>query len=146
MTDSSKAADIAAALAAAKLRAVRTALLALHKSLIDTERGRYARTHGPVDGPHRLLQLVLRDPWFAWLRPIAELIVQGDQRLADDRPIDMSETDAYAAQVLGLLQQEGGGADFRREYQRSLQETPEVVVAHAAVVRLAAKEKPTTAA
>jgi hypothetical protein len=43
------------------------------------------------------------------------------------------------------LQQELGGADFRREYQRSLQETPEVVVAHATVVRLSARERPITA-
>jgi hypothetical protein len=145
MAEQSKAADIAAALAAARLRAIRTALLVLHKALIDTERDRYARAHGPVDSPHQLLQLVLRDPWFAWLRPISELVVQADERLADDRPIAAGEADAYAAQATGLLQQELGGADFRREYQRSLQETPEVVVAHATVVRLAAREKPITA-
>ena len=141
MAEQSKAADIAAALAAARLRAIRTALLVLHKALIDTERGRYARANGPVDGPHQLLQLVLRDPWFAWLRPIAELIVQADERLADDRPVRTDEADAYAADALGLLQQDQGGGDFRREYHRSLQETPEVVMAHAAVVNLAAKEK-----
>jgi hypothetical protein len=141
MAGHSKDADIAAALAAARLRAIRTALLALHKALIDTERGRYARAHGPVEGPHQLLQLVLRDPWFAWLRPIAELIVQADERLADDRPVKAEESEAYAADVLGLLQQEQEDSDFRREYHRSLQETPEIVLAHAAVVRLAAREK-----
>ncbi len=141
MAGHSKASDIVAALAAARLRAVRTALLVLHKALIDAERGRYARAHGPVDSPHQLLQLVLRDPWFAWLRPIAELIVQADERLDTDQAITTTEADAYATQVLGLLQRDLGGPDFRREYHRSLQETPEIVLAHAAVLRLAAKER-----
>jgi len=73
---------------------------------------------------------------FAWLRPIAELVVQ-----ADERPLSADETDAYAAQVLALLQQEGGCEDFRREYHRSLQELPDVVIAHSTVVKLAAKSE-----
>ena len=129
------------ALAAAKLRAIRTALLHLHKTLIDAERLRYGRAHGqPIEGPHHALQLVLRDPWFAWLRPIAELIVQADERLADeDRAVSPDEAEGYASQVLELLQQDLGGADFRREYHRSLQELPDVVVAHAQIVKLAGK-------
>jgi len=133
-------ADVAAALAASKIRAIRTALIALHKALLDAERTRYGRAHGPIENPHQALQLVLRDPWFAWLRPISELIVQADERLADDRPVRVEEADAYTAQVLGLLQHELGGPDFRREYHRSLQETPDVVVAHSKVVTLAAKD------
>jgi hypothetical protein len=69
------------------------------------------------------------------------LIVQADERLDADVAITADEAEAYAAQALGLLQRDLGGGDFRREYQRSLQETPEIVVAHAAVVRLAAPEK-----
>jgi hypothetical protein len=129
------------ALAAAKLRAIRTALLHLHKTLIDAECIRYGRAHGrPIDGPRHALQLVLRDPWFAWLRPIAELIVQADERLADeDRAVTPDEAEGYAAQALELLQQDLGGAEFRREYHRSLQELPDVVVAHAQIVKLAAR-------
>ena len=81
----------------------------------------------------------MRDPWFAWLHPISELIVRADERLADDRPVSAGEADAYAGQVAGLLQQDAGGADFRREYNRSLQEVPDVVVAHASVVKLSVK-------
>lgn len=135
---SSNEAHVAAALAAAKLRAIRTALLTLHKTLLDAERTRYGRAHGrPIDGPHHALQLVLRDPWFAWLRPISELIVEADERLSDDRPVTPDEAEAYAAEALGLLQQELGGADFKLEYHRSLQELPDAVVAHARIVKLA---------
>jgi len=138
MADRSSEADVVAALAAARLRAIRMALLDLHKTLVDIERTRYGRAYQPIEGPHQALQLLLHDPWFAWLRPISELIVQGDERLADDRPVKPDEAEGFAAQALGLLQQDLGGAEFRREYQRSLQEAPEVVVAHARVVRLAA--------
>src|SRR4051794_31991594 len=96
-------ADVGAALGASPVPAIRTALLTLHKTLIDTEQLRYGRAHGPIESPHQALQLLLRDPWFAWLRPIAELIVEADERLADDRPVRVDEAEAYAAQVLGLL-------------------------------------------
>ena len=133
-------AQVVAALAAARLRAIRTALLGLHKTLLDAERTRYGRAHGrPIESPHHAFHLVLNDPWFAWLRPIAELIVQADERLSDDRAVSVDEADSYAGEVLGLLQQEIGGPDFRREYHRSLQELPDAVVAHAKVVKLAAK-------
>jgi hypothetical protein len=132
-------ADVPSALAAARVRAIRNALLALHKVLIDTERERYARTQGPISGANHALQLVMKDPWFAWLQPVSELIVQADERLSEDRPVSVEEAEAYASQALGLLQQDLGGADFRREYHRSLQEHPDVVVAHANVVKLSAR-------
>jgi hypothetical protein len=132
--------DVSSALAAARVRAIRTALLALHKVLIDVEVLRYSRTKDHIESPHQALHLVLRDPWFAWLRPISELIVRADERLNDDKPVGVEEAEAYASQALGLLQQDMGGADFRREYHRSLQEQPDVVVAHANVVKLAARQ------
>jgi hypothetical protein len=138
MAESSSAAAVAGALAAARIRAIRTALIALHKTVIDAEQRRYARAHGPIEGPHQAFQLLMRDPWFAWLRPMAELIVQADERLADERLVSIDEAESYAVQALGLLQQDLGGADFRREYQRSLQETPDVVIAHARVIQITA--------
>jgi len=128
--------QLAAAMAAAKLRAIRMGLLTLHKAVLDAERRRYERARGRIESPGHALKLVLGDSWFAWVRPIAELIVQADERLADDAPVRMDETDTYAAQVLALLQQDGGGALFREEYQRSLQDVPDIVVAHARVVSL----------
>lgn len=129
--------DVPSALAAARIRAIRFALLDLHKVLIDVEVHRYSTTKKAIDGPHQALQLLLGDPWFAWLRQISELIVHADERLSDERPVSVEEAEAYVTQVLGLLQKDLGGADFRREYQRSLQEQPDVVMAHAAVVKLA---------
>jgi hypothetical protein len=130
-----------AAVAAAKLRAIRTGLLTLHKAVLDAERRRYERSHGRIESAHHALQLVLRDPWFAWVRPIAELIVQADERLADEKPVRAEEVDAFAAEVLALVHQDGGGSQFRDQYHRALQDEPEIVIAHAAVIALLAPDK-----
>jgi len=130
-----------AALAAAKLRAIRTGLLTLHKAVLDAERRRYERSHGRIESAHHALQLVLRDPWFAWVRPIAELIVQADERLSDDKPVRREEVDAFAAEVLALVHQDGGGSQFRDQYHRALQDVPDIVIAHARVIALLAPEK-----
>ena len=141
MADHLSNSELAFALAAARLRAIRTGLLTLHKTLLDAERHRYQRAHGgEIGSPHQVLQLVLRDPWFAWLRPIAELIVQADERLADDRPIQMDQVESFATQVQQLLQQDLGDPQFRDEYRRSLQELPDVVIAHARVMSLLSEQ------
>jgi hypothetical protein len=91
MTDASTSSAIGAALAKARLRATRLHVLEWHKALVDAERERYERMHGRVENPHQMLHLVIQDPWFAWLRPISALIVQADERLADDAPVQMTE-------------------------------------------------------
>lgn len=127
---------IARALAAARIRALRLALLDLHKAVLDTERQRYERVHGRVESPQEALRLALEDPAFQWLHPLAELIVQMDQRLADDSGVGVAEANGFIDRVRGLLQGEQSPADFRAEYHRALQDSPEVVVAHGRVASL----------
>src|SRR5436853_585105 len=99
--------------AAARIRALRMALLDLHKAILDTERARYERVHGRIGSPHEALRLVMNDPWFAWIRPMAELIVQSDTRLADPEPLTSADASRFRTQVIGLVQGDGGGATFR---------------------------------
>ena len=136
MTDREAEQNVTAALAAAKFRAVRTGLLTLHKAILDAERRRYERANGPVEHPGHALRLVMDDPWFAWLRPIAALIVQADERLAVDAPLTAAEVLAFGQHVRGLLQLDLGGPDFHDAYLRTLQDVPDVVVAHARVLSL----------
>jgi len=110
------------ALAAARLRALRMGLLALHKALLDHERVRYERAHGRIESPGQTLRLVMTDPWFAWLRPISALVVQADEKLDGDDGVTAADVAAFATQVRQLMQ--------GSEYERSLQEAPEVVMAH----------------
>jgi hypothetical protein len=127
---------VARALATARLRAVRTHLLSLHKALLDGERLRYEREHGRIDGPQHALRLVLHDPWFAWLRPLAALIVQIDEALAADPPPKPDDLRTFHDHVRSLLQGTAGGEGFLTEYRRALQETPEVVVTHGRLTAL----------
>ena len=135
MTDG---AAIASALAVARLRALRMGLVALHKTLIDNERVRYERVNGRIGTAHAALRIVLESPWFRWLHPIAEMIVQMDERLSDETPMQAIDVEAFVDRIRGLLQRDDGDEEFRREYHRSLQEAPDVVVEHAHVAKLLA--------
>jgi hypothetical protein len=126
---------VAHALAVARVRALRLSLLALHKTLIDAERRRYERAHGRIESPHAALRLLLDHPSFQWLHPLAELIVQMDEHLAEDGRIDVARAEAFRERVRGLLQEAGGHDSFRAEYRRVLQEAPEAVMAHADVTK-----------
>ena len=65
---------------------MRRGLLRVHKALLDDARIRYEREQGRIEGSGALLQLVLNDPWFAWLHPLSGLVVQIDELLAADEP------------------------------------------------------------
>ncbi len=67
-----------------QLRTVRDHLLTLHKALLDSERAKYEKAYGPVRSPGEMLQLVLGNEHFAWLRPYSGLIVRIDEWLAAD--------------------------------------------------------------
>lgn len=64
----------------ARLQAVRTHVLRIHKILLDRERADYERIHGRVSGG-QMLQLLINDDRFAWLRPLSGLIVEIDEFL-----------------------------------------------------------------
>jgi hypothetical protein len=121
---------VASAAAAARLRAFRTHLLPLHHAVLEYERRQYELDRGPMGPPHQALRIILQDEFFAWLRPLAALIVQMDERLAADEPVQPADAEAFRDQIRGLLQRDLGGPQFREEYQRVLQASPDVVVAH----------------
>ena len=109
----------------------RDALLRVHKALLDHERGRYETMYGRVAGSGDFLQLVIHDPAFAWLHPVSELVVQMDELLAADEASAAPEAEALLAQARALVRADEHGETFHREYYRALQESPEVVMAHA---------------
>ena len=54
-----------------QLRDLRTQLLNLHKVLLDDAKAAYELDRGRVGGNATLLQLVISDPWFAWLHRLS---------------------------------------------------------------------------
>ena len=113
-----------------QLTGVRTSLLRLHKTLLNFEREGYERKHGSIANSYAFLQLVMSDPWFAWLRQLSELIVEMDELLAArETPKD--------ATAVALMQQAGimltpseSGIEFQKKYFTAMQQSPEVVLAH----------------
>lgn len=115
----------------AQLRCVRGILLPLHKTLIDFERAGYEREQGKISNSYEFLNLVMNDPWFAWLRRLSELIVEIDELLADRKSPNENVGVALAEQARLLLVPAEMGSEFQRKYFVAMQQSPEVVLAHA---------------
>lgn len=130
--------DLTAAMAVARLRALRTAVLALHKAALDAERGRYEQAHGPIGGPQQVLRLVMDDPFFAWLRPLSDFVIQADIRLSDRKVLLPSDVDRFASQLRSMVQSQSQTDKFAVEYRRTLQDVPDVVVLHGRLMALLA--------
>jgi hypothetical protein len=121
-----------------RLENARHGLLHVHRALLEAERIRYERQHGRIENSGALLQLILHDPWFGWLRPLSDLIVQMDAWLDEDKESrgspDLAEI--LLAQARERLRPDVDGAAFQQRYHRLLQEEPAVAVAHAEVRKL----------
>jgi hypothetical protein len=118
-----------------RLRDLRTRLLDLHKLLLDDAREAWEADYGPVDGPE-LLQLALRHERFAWLRALSAMISRIDATLDETRgPLAEADVEDYFGQARALLRS-GGDGPFETKYREALQRSADVVMAHAAVVKL----------
>ena len=119
-----------------RLRDVRQSLLRLHKDLMDWEREAYERAHGRIETSYEFLRLVMHDQWFGWLHHLTELVVQIDEMLAADEPVTESAARAITDQARLLLTPSETGGQFQSKYFESLQQSPDVVLAHAAAIKL----------
>jgi catechol 2,3-dioxygenase len=120
----------------ARLGELRTRLLALHKSLLDDTRAQYEMDRGRVAGPGALLQLVIGDPWFAWLHQISEIVVRIDEMAEADAAVSESDARGLMAQIDKLLVPAENGDAFSRRYYEAIQRQPAVVLAHGDVKRV----------
>jgi hypothetical protein len=109
---------------------VRTVLLRLHKTLLEFEREAYERSRGKIADSYEYLNLVMNDPWFAWLRQLSELIVEMDELLAAKETPNEGTAIALIRQAGILLTPSETGSEFQRKYSGAMQQSPEVVLAH----------------
>jgi hypothetical protein len=120
------------------LKELRQALLRLHKTLLDWERAVYERVHGRQSS-NALLDALLKDPQFAWLRPISQLVVRIDEMLDDEIPPGQNDLDAVLAHVRDLAAPNETGNSYEQRYFTALQENPDAVFAHRDVAALLKK-------
>ena len=118
------------------LAELRTRLLALHKALLDDAKSAYEMDRGRIASPGALLQLVIHDPWFAWLHQVSELVVRIDEMTTADARTTAADARVVLEQVDRLLLPSETGEPFARRYFEALQRQPAVVLAHGDVKKL----------
>jgi hypothetical protein len=119
-----------------RLTNLRNGLLPLHKYLLDSERAAYERDVAPITTPGQFLNLVLNDPWFAWLRELSQLIVVIDETLGLDEPATAEDAARLIAQARTLASPAEQGTGFARRYYDAMQRDPGVVLAHRDMVKV----------
>jgi hypothetical protein len=115
---------------------LRPALLQLHKTLLDAQRVRYERDNGRVESRGELLDLVLRDPSFEWLRVLSALIARLDELVGSGE-----DTSAELRGVIGRLRslvRFEGNRGFTDPYREIIEAVPDALVAHVQLSRLLA--------
>jgi len=126
--------NIATTSESALLHDVRVSLLHLHQTLLDMERKSFETTHGRVNSGE-LLQLVLNHAQFAWLRIISALVVQIDEMLDADEQASTADMISLIASARQLFTA-SDNKEFSDKYQAALQQEPDVVMAHSALMKL----------
>lgn len=121
-----------------RLTDLRNGLLKLHKALLESERALYERDIARIHTSAQLLNLLMHDPWFGWLHELSELVVRIDEMLVAEEPAQPEETDALIAQARALVSPSENGQGFGKRYFEAMQRDPDVVLAHAATIKLLA--------
>ena len=123
------------------LAELREGLLRLHKALMESERVGYEKVFGRIASPLQFLQLMTGDAWFAWLRPVSQLIIAMDEMLDGKVALTAAGADGLASRARSLLVAVAGDDGFSGHYDEALQRDPDVVFAHAEVARLGRMSK-----
>ncbi len=114
------------------VRDLRGRLLRLHKALLDAEQIAHEKENGRVRSTAELLDLAMNDDWFAWLRPLAGLVIQMDEALEGDFVLE-KRLKAFVELTTVLLKPKRLRTDFLKKIQAHIQESPEVAMAFGAV-------------
>jgi hypothetical protein len=119
-----------------------SALVKLHKALLDSEKIEYEKNVGPIRSPNHFFQLLTSDPYFAWLRPISQLIVAIDETLDDKEKLTNDRVNTLMRQSVFLLVPTQGTGEFAERYVAALQRDPRVILAHAQVAKRIGSRQP----
>jgi hypothetical protein len=115
------------------LEAVSRKLRELYSAVLAAER-RFA----PSGAGLELLDRLVNDPAWAWLRPLSSLIAEVDHALAQPMDLSFAEGAAAAAQIRGLILGEGDLIDdaFLTHYRSLLQLDPALASTHGELRKL----------
>lgn len=118
----------------ARLDALRTQLLRLHKTLLDEERAAYEKVNGPIATTGQVFNLVMSDPWFNWLHRFSKLIIKIDmlQENPEGKEEDVSE---LFSEARDLILAKDPDTEFSKAYRAVLQRSSAAVASHAEALK-----------
>src|SRR5215813_10164471 len=99
-----------------RLRELRNGLLKLHKNLLDSERAAYERDIARITSTGQYLELVLNDPWFAWLHDLSKFIVVIDETLDQKEGFTEADAERLVVQARELVSPAEAGQGFGLKY------------------------------
>jgi hypothetical protein len=83
-----------------------------------------------IQGPGHLLDLLLNDPWFAWLRELSQFVVLVDETLDLDEPATAADADRLIGEARRLISPGENADGFARRYREAMQRDAGAVLAH----------------
>lgn len=118
------------------LAEVRRALMRLHKALIDSERPRFEAARGGAVGSTELLNALLEDPFFTWMRPFSQLMAAMDEALFGDEPVTLEPARDYVRRAHALVSVAADAdPNDSTPYERARERDPAVLFAHTELTR-----------
>ncbi len=112
-----------------RLDVARNELLRVHRALLETERARYEKVRGRIANNSAFLQLVIADPWFDWLRPMAQFVLLIDERTTDKKNgLGSNEARTLFDRARALLRADAEGDAFQRLFYQAVQSSPDLAV------------------
>ena len=114
-----------------RLRQFRTALLHLHKALLESERIMYEKQYGRIQSKGEFFRLVVGDEWFSWLRSYSKFIVKIDETLDSKEPVTLDEVNRLLEEASFLLRVDEAGSDREKRYYQAIQRDPNIALMHA---------------
>lgn len=118
------------------LKELRDSLLSLHGTLMRSEQASYEHTIARINSRGQLLDLVMNDPWFAWLHELSLFVVAIDEAMDADEPPTLVEADSFVARAKELLRPSEEGSGFGKSYFDAMQRDPDVILAHAQALKV----------
>jgi hypothetical protein len=120
------------------LQNVRSVLLRLHKTLLESERVQYEQVHGRIASSGQFFRLVVGDEWFNWLRPMSQFIVRIDESLSAKDPMTLDQANELLDAARTLVHPSEHGTISEQRYFEAIQRDPDVAIMHVEISDLLA--------
>jgi hypothetical protein len=119
-----------------ELRHLSQQLLHLHKALLEFQKKDYEGKFGKIESPGKLLNLLMSNAQFSWLRALSGLVVAIDEIVDSKEEVDEKQIADLIVYTKTLLAGSQEGSEFSKKYFAALQADPYVALAHGKIMQI----------